>query len=85
MIVSLPMIALECLEKFCEAIIHCYGEDFCHRPNVADTHCLLAKLEMRGFPGMLEKYPLHALAMEELSSRPCRSIHKGDIKHPTII
>jgi hypothetical protein len=21
--------ALECLEKFCEGIIHCYGEEFC--------------------------------------------------------
>jgi hypothetical protein len=54
MIVSILMIALECLEKFSEAIIHCYGEDFCHRPNVTDTHYLLAKVEECGFPGMLE-------------------------------
>ena len=43
----------ECLERFCEGIIHCYGDDFCRRPNVADTQRLLAKAEERGFPGML--------------------------------
>ena len=45
--------ALECLEKFCEGIIHCYEEEFCRRPNVADIQRLLAKAEERGFPGML--------------------------------
>ncbi len=29
--------ALECLEKFCEGIIACYGAEFCRRPTVADT------------------------------------------------
>jgi hypothetical protein len=45
--------AIECLEKFCEGIIHCYGEEFCHRPNVANTHRLLAKAEERDFLVML--------------------------------
>ena len=44
---------LECLEKFCEGIIHCYGEEFCRQPNVADTQRLQAKAEDCGFPGML--------------------------------
>jgi hypothetical protein len=76
---------LECLEKFCEGIIHCYGKEFCRRPNVVDSEHLLAKAEEHGFLGIARKYQLHALAMEELLSQPCRSIHKGDIKHPTII
>jgi hypothetical protein len=45
--------ALECLEYYCSGIIECFGDEFLHRPTVADTQHLLAKAEERGFPGML--------------------------------
>jgi hypothetical protein len=45
--------ALECLEYYCSGIIECFGNEFLRRPTVADTQCLLAKSEERGFPGML--------------------------------
>jgi hypothetical protein len=75
----------ECLEYFCEGIIACYGEEFCRRPNVADTQRLLAKAEERGFPGMLG-----SIDCMHWQWRNCPVAHhgqftRGDIKHPTII
>jgi hypothetical protein len=43
---------LECLE-YCLDIIKCFGNEFLCRPTVADTQCLLANAEERGFPNML--------------------------------
>jgi hypothetical protein len=45
--------ALECLEYYCVGIIECFGAEFLRHPIVADTQCLLAKVEERGFLGML--------------------------------
>jgi hypothetical protein len=44
---------LECLEKYCEGIIDCYGAEFLRRPTIADTQCLIAKAEEREFSGMV--------------------------------
>jgi hypothetical protein len=33
---------LECLEKYCEGIIDCYGAKFLHRSTVIDIQRLLA-------------------------------------------
>jgi hypothetical protein len=44
---------LECLEYYCSDIIECFGDEFLRHLTVADTQCLLAKAEERGFPGML--------------------------------
>jgi hypothetical protein len=44
---------LECLEYYCSGIIECFGAEFICHPAVADTQCLLAKLEEREFSGML--------------------------------
>jgi hypothetical protein len=46
-------IDLECLEHYCSDIIECFRDEFLRHPTVADTRCLLAKTEERGFPGML--------------------------------
>jgi hypothetical protein len=44
---------LECLEYYCSGIIEYFGDEFLRRPTVADTQCLLAKAEERGFSGIL--------------------------------
>jgi hypothetical protein len=45
--------ALECLEYYYSGIIECLGDEFLRRPVVADTQCLLAKVEDHEFPDML--------------------------------
>ncbi|XP_065859533.1 uncharacterized protein [Euphorbia lathyris] len=46
--------ALECLEKFCRAIIEVFGPVYMRRPNAADVHRLFQMHEeTHGFPGML--------------------------------
>jgi hypothetical protein len=44
---------LEYLEYYCSDIIECFGDEFLRCPTVANTQRLLAKVEERGFPGML--------------------------------
>jgi hypothetical protein len=44
---------LECLEYYCSGIIGCFRDEFLRRPTVTNTQCLLAKVEERGFLGML--------------------------------
>jgi hypothetical protein len=75
----------ECLERFCEGIIHCYGDDFCRRPNVADTQRLLAKAEERGFPGMLGSIDCMHWQWRNCPVAHAGQFTRGDIKHPTII
>ena len=75
----------ECLEMFCEGIIHCYGEEFCRRPNVADTQRLLAKAEERGFPGMLGSIDCMHWQWRNCPVAHAGQFTRGDIKHPTII
>ena len=77
--------ALECLEKFCEGIIHCYEEEFCRRPNVADIQRLLAKAEERGFPGMLGSIDCMHWQWRNCPVAHAGQFTRGDIKHPTII
>ena len=77
--------ALECLEKFCEGIIHCYKEEFCRRPNVADIQRLLAKAEERGFPGMLGSIDCMHWQWRNCPVAHAGQFTRGDIKHPTII
>jgi hypothetical protein len=45
--------ALECLEKFVQGVIHCFGSQYLRRPTAEDMECLLQVGEARGFPGML--------------------------------
>jgi hypothetical protein len=47
-------ITLECLEYYYSGIIEYFGDGFLRRPTIADTQCLLAKAEERGFFGILE-------------------------------
>jgi hypothetical protein len=44
---------LECLEYYCLSIIECFRDEFFCHPTIADTQCLLAKAEERGFSDML--------------------------------
>ena len=75
----------ECLERFCEGIIHCYGDEFCRRPTVADTQRLLAKAEARGFPGMLGSIDCMHWQWRNCPVAHAGQFTRGDIKHPTII
>jgi hypothetical protein len=47
------IIALECLEKYCEGIIDCYGAEFLCQSTIINTQRLLAKTKKRRFPAML--------------------------------
>lgn len=75
----------DCLERFCEGIIHCYGDEFCRRPTVADTQRLLAKAEARGFPGMLGSIDCMHWQWRNCPVAHAGQFTRGDIKHPTII
>ncbi|CAH9080302.1 unnamed protein product [Cuscuta europaea] len=45
--------AIECLKKFCGAIIGLFEEQYLRKPNKFDIASLLKDSEARGFPGML--------------------------------
>ncbi|XP_020253760.1 putative nuclease HARBI1 [Asparagus officinalis] len=44
---------IECLKRFCRAIVEVYGDEYLRSPNTDDVARLLQKGEERGFPGML--------------------------------
>src|SRR3954470_21811758 len=46
-------IALDCLYRFCRAVIAVFGEEYLRSPTAEDTARILAVNESRGFPGML--------------------------------
>ncbi|XP_071683717.1 uncharacterized protein [Lolium perenne] len=75
----------DCLDRFCEGIIECYGETFCRRPTVEDTQRLLAKAEERGFPGMLGSIDCMHWQWRNCPVAHAGQFTRGDIKHPTII
>jgi hypothetical protein len=77
-------IDLECLEYYCISIIECFRVEFLRRPTVADTQCLLAKVEEHRFTGMLV-YRLYELAVAQLFGRLTNPIYTGDNKHHIII
>jgi hypothetical protein len=75
----------ECLEKFCEGIIACFGPEFLRRPTEEDTKRLLAKAEERGMPGMLGSIDCMHWQWGSCPVAHSRQFTRGDIKHPTII
>ncbi|XP_020253504.1 putative nuclease HARBI1 [Asparagus officinalis] len=44
---------IECLKRFCRAVIEVFGEEYLRHPTTGDITRLLKKGEERGFPGML--------------------------------
>jgi hypothetical protein len=44
---------LECLRKFCDALVSVYGAEYLRKPTVEDLEQLLEEGERLGFPGML--------------------------------
>ncbi|XP_020271170.1 uncharacterized protein LOC109846356 [Asparagus officinalis] len=44
---------IECLKRFCRAIVEVYEDEYLRSPNTDDVARLLQKCEERGFPGML--------------------------------
>ncbi|CAL1372270.1 unnamed protein product [Linum trigynum] len=44
---------LQCMRKFCNAIICLYGPEYLGAPNVEDLRRLLNHSHQRGFPGMI--------------------------------
>ncbi|XP_057779446.1 uncharacterized protein LOC130998026 [Salvia miltiorrhiza] len=53
--------ALECLKKFCKAVVRIFGGTYLRRPTTADVQRIIAMHEARhGFPGMLgSPYCMH--------------------------
>jgi hypothetical protein len=44
---------MECMYRFCKAMVSVFGPDYMRTPNKKDTARILAHNEARGFPGML--------------------------------
>jgi hypothetical protein len=45
--------AMECMSRFCRAIVSVFGSDYVITPNKEDTACILSQNAERRFPGML--------------------------------
>ena len=41
------------LDRFCSGVIACFGEEYLRSPTMQDLKKILARSELRGFPGML--------------------------------
>jgi hypothetical protein len=76
---------LECLEKYYEGIIDCYGFDLLHQPTVAHWYACASSNRRAYISWYVREHRLYALAVDELSSALAGPIYNGNIKHPTII
>ncbi|XP_047949290.1 uncharacterized protein LOC125195141 [Salvia hispanica] len=66
----------ECLKNFCQGVREIFGEHYLRSPDAADCQFLLDwHWRTHGFPGMLGKHRLYALAVEELPNRVARPVH----------
>jgi hypothetical protein len=76
--------ALECLRRFCVAVVEIYEERYLREPNEEDVQRLLAINRKRGFPGMLG-----SLDCMHWEWKNCPSAwvgqFKGKEKAPTVI
>ena len=44
---------LVCLDRFCSGVNACFGEEYLRSPTMQDLKKILARSELRGFPGIL--------------------------------
>ncbi|XP_057771126.1 protein ALP1-like [Salvia miltiorrhiza] len=78
--------ALECLKKFCKAIVRIFGGTYLRRPTTADVQRITATHEARhGFPGMLGSLDCMHWGWKNCPVAWHGAYTRGDQGEPTII
>ncbi|XP_057779476.1 uncharacterized protein LOC130998057 [Salvia miltiorrhiza] len=78
--------ALECLKKFCKAVVRIFGSTYLRRPTAADVQRITAMHEARhGFPGMLGSLDCMHWGWKNCPVAWHGAYTRGDQGEPTII
>ncbi|XP_057787514.1 uncharacterized protein LOC131004769 [Salvia miltiorrhiza] len=78
--------ALECLKKFCKAVVRIFGGTYLRRPTIADVQRITTMHEARhGFPGMLGSLDCMHWGWKNCPVAWHDAYTRGDQGEPTII
>ncbi|KAL6497700.1 hypothetical protein OROHE_027025 [Orobanche hederae] len=77
--------AIQSLERFCDAVINIFEEEYLRKPNERDVKMLLDEGEKRGFPGMLGSLDCMHWAWKNCPTTWHGTHVNGFKKQPTLI